>query len=127
MGDDDAGDGGQMSQVVLQPGHVSDIKMIGGLIQQQDVGIPEHGSGKGQLHLPASAQAGNGLLPHLQGEPDALQGLLNFLDIAVCRLSFIVVIFGDEDLVVVSFDLGDRLRLLVLRNSFEWSKTLCEL
>ena len=65
VGDDDAGDSGQVSQVVLQPCHIGDIQVIGGLIQQQDISIPQHGSGKRELHLPPTRQAGNGLLPHL--------------------------------------------------------------
>ena len=54
MGDDDAGDRGQVGEVVLQPSDVGDVQVIGGLIEEQDVGVPEHGSCQGKLHLPTS-------------------------------------------------------------------------
>ena len=92
MGHNDAGDCGKVGQVILQPGDVGDIQVIGGLIQQQDVCIPQHGSGQGQLHLPASTQAGDGLLAHLQSEANTLQCLLNLLDVAICRKQVLVLL-----------------------------------
>ena len=84
MGHDDAGHSGQVGQVVLQPGYIGNVQVIGGLVQQQDVSVPEHGPGQGELHLPATRQAGDGLGPHLCSEANALQRLLNLLDVTAC-------------------------------------------
>ena len=34
----------QVSQVVLQPRHILDIQVVGGLIQQHDVSLHQHGT-----------------------------------------------------------------------------------
>ena len=44
----------QAGQVADQPGHIGGVQMVGGLIQQHDVGVHEHGAGQSQLHLPAT-------------------------------------------------------------------------
>jgi len=52
---------GQTSKVVLQPGDIDDVEMVSGLIEQEDVGLEQHGVGKSQLHLPTTRETSESL------------------------------------------------------------------
>mmetsp|Transcript_18291 Transcript_18291/g.55000 ORF Transcript_18291/g.55000 Transcript_18291/m.55000 type:complete len:572 (+) Transcript_18291:826-2541(+) len=71
VGHNHAGHVGQAVQVALQPGHVVDVQVVGGLVQQQNVCLHQHSAGKSELHLPAARQGGDGRLLHLSGEAHA--------------------------------------------------------
>ena len=43
-------------QVVCDPRHVNYIQVVRRLIQQQDVSLEQHGTRKGELHLPTTRQ-----------------------------------------------------------------------
>mmetsp|Transcript_33773 Transcript_33773/g.85509 ORF Transcript_33773/g.85509 Transcript_33773/m.85509 type:complete len:691 (+) Transcript_33773:978-3050(+) len=53
------GDVGLRVQILHQPRHVGGVQVVGGLVQQQDVGLQQHGARQRQLHLPASRQVGD--------------------------------------------------------------------
>jgi len=57
VADDHGGDVGLSAQVVHQPRHVGGVQMVGGLVQQQDVGLQQHCARQRQLHLPACRRA----------------------------------------------------------------------
>jgi len=61
VGDDNGGAGGQASEVALQPSDVDDVKMVGWLIEQEDIGLEQHGTGESQLHLPATRETSYGI------------------------------------------------------------------
>mmetsp|Transcript_42409 Transcript_42409/g.82956 ORF Transcript_42409/g.82956 Transcript_42409/m.82956 type:complete len:387 (-) Transcript_42409:1245-2405(-) len=50
---------GQPTEVGLEPRDVLDVEMVGGLVEQQDVGLHEHGAAQRELHLPPARQAGD--------------------------------------------------------------------
>jgi hypothetical protein len=57
--DNDGSAGLKVGQVVLQPGNVDDVKMVSRLIEQEDVSLEEHSTGKSELHFPTTRQATN--------------------------------------------------------------------
>uniref|UniRef100_A0A1J3GZS4 Uncharacterized protein n=2 Tax=Noccaea caerulescens TaxID=107243 RepID=A0A1J3GZS4_NOCCA len=77
----------EADQVVDQPLDVGHVQVVGGLIQQHDVGVHQHGARQRQLHLPAARQGGHGqplavgIEAHrLQHLDDALAGGQHLLD-----------------------------------------------
>jgi len=56
VGDHDAGGVLERLDVSNDPLDVGDIQVIGWLIHEQDVGLLEHGSGKGELHSPSTRE-----------------------------------------------------------------------
>eukprot|EP00128_Syssomonas_multiformis_P003089 Colp12_sorted_trinity150504_noHs@15450 len=70
VGDDQAGDISETSEVVLKPLDVGDVEMVGGLVEEKDISLHEHGTGKLELHLPTTREGANGLLLHVIGETD---------------------------------------------------------
>jgi hypothetical protein len=71
VADQDAGEGGG-GQGLFEPGDAGEVEMVGGLVQQQDVGAGHHGLGDGEALAPASAE-GRGLGGDV-GEADASAG-----------------------------------------------------
>ncbi len=59
MADHDARHIRQRLDVVLDPLDVHHIQVVRGLVHEEDVGVLEHRSGKGELHAPASESAQN--------------------------------------------------------------------
>ena len=53
VGDHDAGGVLERLDVSNDPLDVGDVQVIGWLVHEQDVGLLEHGSGKGELHSPS--------------------------------------------------------------------------
>ena len=58
----------KVGKVVLQPSNVDNIKMVSGLIEEENICLEEHGPGEGKLHLPTTGQAANCLSLTLIGE-----------------------------------------------------------
>ena len=78
MGDDDGGASGQAGEVTLQPSDINDIEMVGWLIEQEDIGLEQHGTGESQLHLPATRETSNAISLALIVEADRGEGRDNF-------------------------------------------------
>jgi len=67
----------QLLDVVSDPGHSVDVQVVGGLIEQQHVGVCEHGSGEGELHPPATRQGLNGAVHQMVREAHSAEALLD--------------------------------------------------
>jgi len=92
VGNDHGGDVGERVEVVLQPGDVGNIQMVGRLVQQQDIGVHQHGTSQLQLHLPTTGKGTDGLLLLLLIETDRLEHVNNGLTLEVLN----VLIVEDE-------------------------------
>jgi len=86
VGNDHGGDVGQGVKVVLQPGDVGNIQMVGGLVQKQDIGVHQHGTGQLELHLPTTGKGTDGLLLLLLVESNGLEHLNDGLLVEVLEL-----------------------------------------
>mmetsp|Transcript_14411 Transcript_14411/g.33641 ORF Transcript_14411/g.33641 Transcript_14411/m.33641 type:complete len:660 (-) Transcript_14411:30-2009(-) len=69
---DDGGHVGERVEVVLDPGNVEHVQMVGRLVEQQNVGVLQHGAGQRELHAPATGEGGDGVAEHLVGEAHGL-------------------------------------------------------
>mmetsp|Transcript_2765 Transcript_2765/g.7577 ORF Transcript_2765/g.7577 Transcript_2765/m.7577 type:complete len:646 (-) Transcript_2765:295-2232(-) len=67
----------QAVQIVFNPLHVDNVKMIGRLVEQQDVGTLKHSAAKRKLHAPTTGQMAHRALEHDFGESDRRQSLLD--------------------------------------------------
>mmetsp|Transcript_16107 Transcript_16107/g.28990 ORF Transcript_16107/g.28990 Transcript_16107/m.28990 type:complete len:515 (-) Transcript_16107:1255-2799(-) len=78
--DDETGDMRDfLGQVVLEPRDVGDVQVVGGLIQEQDIRLHEHGPRQGELHPPATRQPPTRHLALLRVEPDQFERPDDFL------------------------------------------------
>ncbi len=70
VADDDAG-AGEAGDVALEPEGGLEVEVVGGLVEQQQVGGGEQGGGQGDAHAPAAGVAvhGAGLLGGVETEP----------------------------------------------------------
>eukprot|EP00123_Amoebidium_parasiticum_P008551 comp18880_c0_seq1/m.20971 comp18880_c0_seq1/g.20971 ORF comp18880_c0_seq1/g.20971 comp18880_c0_seq1/m.20971 type:complete len:624 (+) comp18880_c0_seq1:668-2539(+) len=78
----DAGYVLEVGQVRLHPLDIVGVEVIGGLIQQNDVGLEQHGARQGQFHLPATGQRADGAVDVGGGvlvEADAVEHLGHLL------------------------------------------------
>lgn len=78
VGDDDGRARG-VDKVILEPLDVLHVKMVGGLVKQQDIGLLEHGTGKSQLHLPATRQSSDDAVNLGLSEAERDESLLDLL------------------------------------------------
>ena len=69
----------ETDEVVLEPSDVDNIQVVSGLIEQEDVGLEEHGAGQCELHLPTTREGANGLSLSLVRETDRSEGLDDLL------------------------------------------------
>lgn len=76
VGDDDGSARGG-DEVVLEPCNVLDVHVVGGLVEQKDIGLLEDGTGKSQLHLPTTRQRGDGSVELLLDETELDEGCEN--------------------------------------------------
>ena len=76
--DDDGGARG-VDEVVLEPLDVLHVHVVGGLVEKENVGLLKDGTGKSQLHLPATREGGDGTLDLLLVEAELEQTLLDVL------------------------------------------------
>ncbi len=53
VGNEDDG-AGEIGQLFFQPGDSRDVQVVGGLVQQQDVGLADQSLGQGHAAAPAS-------------------------------------------------------------------------
>jgi len=72
-GNDDRGASLERAKVVLEPSDVDNIQVVGGLIEEEDIGLEEDGASEGELHLPSSGEGSDGGLLALGGEADGLE------------------------------------------------------
>jgi hypothetical protein len=78
VGDDD-GCARRGGEVVLEPLDVLDIQMVGGLVEEQNIGLLEHSTRKRELHLPSSGKGGDGTVVHVVGETELVESGLDFV------------------------------------------------
>lgn len=69
----------ETGEVVLQPCNVDNVKMVSRLIEKEDIGLEQHGAGKGKLHLPTTRKGSNRLSLALIRESDRGKGLDDLL------------------------------------------------
>lgn len=60
-------------QVRLEPHHCAQIQVIRRLVEQEQVGLDEEGTGEGDTHTPSSGHVFRRLLHHLLGEPETVK------------------------------------------------------
>ena len=77
--DDDGRAGLEAGEVVLEPGDVDNIQVVGRLIEQEDVSAEEHGAGERELHLPTTREGADRGLLALIGETDGRERLDDLL------------------------------------------------
>mmetsp|Transcript_4722 Transcript_4722/g.10316 ORF Transcript_4722/g.10316 Transcript_4722/m.10316 type:complete len:586 (+) Transcript_4722:936-2693(+) len=93
VGDHEDGEVLLRVDVVPQPVHRGRVQMVRGLVQQQHVGLGEHGRHDEQLHLPASGEVGAGGGEHGLGETDVHEGLGGLL---ACHAGALQVLAGQQ-------------------------------
>ena len=104
-------DGGNILEgveVVLDPGNVDDVQVVGGLIEEKNIGLLKHGSGKSELHAPSTGEGGHGVVGlglAVLGETDGGKDAADLLLLNVHGLDLLI----DEDVL----DAG-QVRLLTL-------------
>jgi len=76
---DDDGCAGGGGEVVLEPSNVLDVQVVGGLVEEKNIGLLEDGTGKSQLHLPTTGKTTNGAVELLLEETELDEGLANLL------------------------------------------------
>jgi len=125
---DDDGCARRGGEVVLEPCNVLDVQVVGRLIEEQNIGLLENGTGERELHLPTTREGGDGSVELLgnkaeldKGAADLILGSFNaygleLLDgpaedglLSVVRVKVVLDIDG-LDLVL----LGETLDLLVV-------------
>ncbi|TLS26533.1 hypothetical protein PpBr36_04202 [Pyricularia pennisetigena] len=72
---DDDGGARRVLEVLLEPLHVLHVQVVGGLVEQQNVGGLEHGTAQSQLHLPTTRQSGDLTRNHGVGETELVEAL----------------------------------------------------
>ena len=88
MGDDDAGEAGG-AQGTFEPLDAFEVEVVGGLVEQQDVGLGDHGLGDGEALAPAAAEGvgvgvhADGGVGTVVGEAGAAEGLAEALLVLV--------------------------------------------
>mmetsp|Transcript_22654 Transcript_22654/g.65223 ORF Transcript_22654/g.65223 Transcript_22654/m.65223 type:complete len:554 (+) Transcript_22654:1069-2730(+) len=105
---DDGGDIMEGVEVVLDPGNVDDVQVVGGLIKEENIGPLKHGSRKSELHTPSTGEGRHGVVGlglAIFGETDSGQDLADLIQGDVHGLNLLI----DEDVL----DAG-QVRLLTL-------------
>lgn len=74
---DDNGCARRAGEVVLEPLDVLDVQVVGGLVEQQNVGLLEDGTSERKLHLPSTRKGTNGTVVHGVGETELVEGSLD--------------------------------------------------
>ena len=72
MGHDDDG-AGVVHEEVVEPLHGGDVEVVGGLVQQQDVGVAEQGLRQQHLHLEPGVQRGHVVVVEVHPDAEALK------------------------------------------------------
>ena len=124
-------------EVVLQPFDVLDVQVVGGLIEQENVGLFEHSTSQSQLHLPTTRKGGDGALELLAEETEFLELVLdiglvglqaNFVELldgpadnGLLRVGGVQVVLNEDGLDLIL--LGETLELLVVDSTHEGGLT----
>ena len=66
-----------VDEVVLEPLDVLDVHVVGGLVEEQDIGLLKDGTSKRELHLPTTRKSSDRTLDLLSSEAELVQCLLN--------------------------------------------------
>ena len=69
---------GVIDEKLLQPVDGLDVQIVGGLVQQHDVGLPEQGLGQQHFHLAAAVEAGHLRVVLGGGDAQAVEQLSRF-------------------------------------------------
>ena len=93
----------EIGEVALEPSNVDNVQVIGGFVEEKDVGLEEHGASESELHLPTTRERAVRVGLALIGETDRGKSLNH--------LSFI-----SEDALVGEDKLEDGGRLLATVN-----------
>jgi len=72
---DDEDDAVVAGQEALEPLDALEVEGVGGLVEQQDVGVAQQQLGEADAHLPAAGELEGRLVEVLHGEPQAAQDL----------------------------------------------------
>ncbi|PKS05983.1 hypothetical protein jhhlp_007816 [Lomentospora prolificans] len=78
VGHDDGGAGG-VDEVVLEPLDVLHVQMVGGLVEEKDIGSLEDGTAKSELHLPTTGKGSDLTADHAIGKTELVEGLDDLL------------------------------------------------
>ena len=97
------------AQMLLQPDRGLEVEMVGGLVEQEEVGLEEQHACQGDAHAPAAGEGREGLLLGVVIEAEALQdargarrgGVRADLDQALVEL-------GDADRIGCGLGLGQQ-------------------
>jgi len=131
--DHDGGAGGVL-QVLLQPGNVLDVQVVGGLVKKQNVGVLEDSTAQGELHLPTTREGSDGTVKLLGLEAELVDQLVTDLLLREVQTNLNQLLGGpanDSQLgiggiqVVLDVDglnlilLGETLKLLVVDSTHE--------
>mmetsp|Transcript_644 Transcript_644/g.2136 ORF Transcript_644/g.2136 Transcript_644/m.2136 type:complete len:243 (-) Transcript_644:1786-2514(-) len=84
----------EAGHVLGEPRDRCHVEMIGGLVEQQDVGALQHGACDRELHAPATREVGHGRVLHLTGEAHRVQGRADALATLLGELSHHEVVHG---------------------------------
>ena len=87
---------GVLLEVILKPSDVANIQVIGGFVQQQDLGLLQHGLSQSQLHLPATGKLSNFEVNTLALEAHVAEHHLNLLGSVVAHIAFCEVVFDQR-------------------------------
>mmetsp|Transcript_5929 Transcript_5929/g.20180 ORF Transcript_5929/g.20180 Transcript_5929/m.20180 type:complete len:1091 (-) Transcript_5929:63-3335(-) len=79
VGHHDGGHGLERVEVVLHPRDVHHVEVVGGLVEEEDVGAHEHGAGERELHAPAAREGVHAVAAHLLVEAHGHEHLLDVL------------------------------------------------
>ncbi|CAG8698874.1 16981_t:CDS:2, partial [Acaulospora colombiana] len=76
---EDIGDVSEASEIALQPGNVDNIQVVSRLIEQENVSLEEHCTGKCKLHLPTTREGADRVSLPLVIETNRGEGVNDFL------------------------------------------------
>ena len=123
VGDDDGG-AGRGGEVVFQPLDVLHVEMVGGLVEEQDVGLLENSTGKSQLHLPATRKSSDWAGELLLSETELNESRLDLIigEVETSRLELHRGPFNDSHLSVSRVQIVldvDSLDFILLGETFD--------
>ena len=102
---------------LLEPLYTFNIKVVGGLVEQKDIGVTQQQFGKLYSHAPATAELARGARKVAAFEAQSLQGTLNFgLVVATAHHSILLVkmgVFLYKLMVAFALVVGARGKLVV--------------
>ena len=58
---------------LLEPANTLEVEVVGGLVEEEEVGMAQQQLGKGDAHLPTAREVGRGLVEVLDGKAEATE------------------------------------------------------